>query len=309
ARRIVDAVDRGHRRVVPGWSQRGVDVLGRRLSFIVDRNRRPEPTAESRDECWAITGFADGIGRALAREIAGTRSASIVGIDRDESRARATAAELRERDTRCEVVLADLAVPTDRSAIVDRIGEGARLSGFVHNAGISAFGPFLESDPSHIAAVIAVNLEAPLVLTADLLRQGRADRHTRWVFVSSLSEKTGYPGASVYAATKAALASFARSLRGQGYCVTTVQPGPTRTEHARRYSPDNRREHRRMDPARLAREVHRAVERHRREVVPGFGPRLLAVFGSWAPTLSRRLLARALLPPPRSGEVERSVGR
>jgi len=103
--------------------------------------------------------------------------------------------------------------------------------------------------------VLAVNLTAPLHLTGALLQAGKIAPGGSLVFVSSLSRLLSYPGAAVYAASKDGLASYARSLAvalaPQKMHVLTVYPGPTRTAHARRYSPDNSREARRGSRRRL----------------------------------------------------------
>jgi len=93
-------------------------------------------------------------------------------------------------------------------------------------------------------------------------------------------------------------ASYARSLAvalaPQGIHVLTVYPGPTRTAHARRYSPDNSREARRMAPDALAAAVMRAVQRRRRVLVPGLGNQLLAVAGRWLPLLGEWAMRKTL---------------
>lgn len=107
-----------------------------------------------------------------------------------------------------------------------------------------------------------------------------------------------YPGAAVYAASKDGLASYARSLAvalaPQGIHVLTVYPGPTRTAHARRYSPDNSREARRMPPDKLAAAVVRAVARRQRVLVPGAGNQLFAVIGRWFPGLGEWAMKKTL---------------
>jgi short-subunit dehydrogenase len=83
--------------------------------------------------------------------------------------------------------------------------------------------------------------------------------------------------------------------------VLTVYPGPTRTAHARRYSPDNRREGRRMPPARLAELLFAAVERRDAALIPGLANRLVAAVGRLAPALAEELMRKTILdklPPP-----------
>jgi short-subunit dehydrogenase len=136
---------------------------------------------------------------------------------------------------------------------------------FIHNAGINAVGRFSEVGVEDQERVVAVNLQAPMVLTAELLKAKHVCEGGSLVFVSSLSHYVSFPGASVYAATKSGLASYARSLSvalvPSNVHVMTVFPGPTRTAHARRYSPDNSREEKRMVPEELAERIFRGVEK------------------------------------------------
>ncbi|NJN81280.1 MAG: hypothetical protein HC802_02645 [Caldilineaceae bacterium] len=85
------------------------------------------------------------------------------------------------------------------------------------------------------------------------------------------------------------------ALARSGLHVLTVYPGPTRTEHARRYSPDNRREARRMAPERVAHEIYQATCRKQRTLIPGAGNRLSASVGQLMPGLTESIMRRALL--------------
>lgn len=94
------------------------------------------------------------------------------------------------------------------------------------------------------------------------------------------------------------MASYARSLAvalaAENIHVLTVYPGPTRTAHARRYSPDNRREAQRMAPEKLAVAIHRAVVQRRRVLIPGFSNRLFAMAGLWMPALTEWAMRKSL---------------
>ena len=112
-----------------------------------------------------------------------------------------------------------------------------------------------------------------MLLTAGALRHRLMRPSGVVVFVSSFSHFVSYPGASVYAASKDGLTSFARSLyvasAADGLHCLTVFPGPTRTYHARRFSPKGTSEERRMAPDRVAAHIVRAADKRRRSVVPG----------------------------------------
>ena len=76
--------------------------------------------------------------------------------------------------------------------------------------------------------------------------------------------------------------------------VLTVFPGPTRTAHARRYSPDNSREAKRMPPEELARRIVAATDARKLHLIPGATNRVFAAAGRMAPWLTDRIMQRTL---------------
>lgn len=244
-----------------------------------------------------ITGAADGIGKALARRFA-IAGYVITGVDRDLELAARTQAELEREGHQVAFVSADLANQADIERALAELAGKQRIDVLVNNAGINNVGRFATSDLRQQQAVLDINFQAPLLLTAGLLAQGRIAPHGTLVYISSLSHFVSYPGATVYAAGKDGLAAYARSLRTglkqRGIDVLTVYPGPTRTAHARRYSPDNRRENRRMPPDTLATFIVDAVHARRAELVVGFGNRAFAVVGQVLPQLTAFAIRKTL---------------
>ncbi len=233
-----------------------------------------------------VTGAAEGIGRALV-EVFSIHQYTVTGIDVNAARAEQTRRELSAHGLSMTLLHADLSEAGDLARLTAELIAGPPINVLVNNAGINCVGAFAQSDLTRQQMVLAVNLRAPLHLTTALLRADKIARGGTLVFVSSLSHYVSYPGAAVYAASKDALASFARSmtvaLAPQQIHVLVVYPGPTRTEHARRYSPDNRREGRRMAPEVLATLIYRAIENRKRRLIPGMGNHLMALLGQWLP--------------------------
>ncbi len=244
-----------------------------------------------------ITGAADGIGRALAYRLAAAGYA-IIGIDVDAERAKQTQAALEQEGATVEFIIANLASEAGINDLLDRLSDRQPIDLLIHNAGINAVGAFGKIELARQRAVILVNLLAPLLITAGLLREQKIVSGGSLVFISSLSHFASYPGASTYAASKDGLASYARSLSvacsAHNIHVLTVYPGPTRTAHARRYSPDNSREARRMPPEQVADAIFRAVKARQRTLIPGIGNRLFATFGWMFPSLTEWMMRKTL---------------
>jgi cyclic-di-GMP-binding biofilm dispersal mediator protein len=245
-----------------------------------------------------ITGAADGIGRALALHYADC-GAVVAIVDRDAVLAGQTRNELSVRGADGGFFAADLADPQAIAGLVAQLADGPPIDLLVHSAGISAVGHFAAIPPVQQQAVIDINLRAPMLLSAGLLQRERIAPGATIVFIASLSVFVSYPGAPGYAASKDGLAAYARSLRPtlrrQRINVLTVYPGPTRTAHARRYSPDNRRENRRMPPETLAHLIAAAVTARRRELVPGAAARIFALLGRRTPRLAEWAMRKTLL--------------
>lgn len=245
-----------------------------------------------------ITGGADGIGRALVERCV-QMGMHVTIVDRDAKRASSLLNALRSAGVPIHFLYADLAQEASISDVCLQLRSFPPVDLLIHSAGISAVGHFANSGLVQQQAVLDVNLRAPMLLTAGLLRLGRIAEGATLVFIASLSVFSSYPGAAVYAASKDGIAAYARSLRvalaARKINVLTVYPGPTRTAHARRYSPDNSREARRMPPEQLAGHILIAIQRRDRMLIPGVANRLTAMMGRLAPGLSEYMMRKLLL--------------
>lgn len=278
------------------WAIRGM----RSREYPSDTSKAPisaQDTANQRRHC-VITGAADGIGKALTQLYLAS-GWQVTGIDFEQEQAAQTQAELDPSGDRLSFIFGDLGSSTDLERIESELDERPIIELLIHNAGINAVGYFTKLDWSRQQKVLDVNLRAPLMLTAGLLRRKHLSPRGNIVFISSLSYFVGYPGAAVYGASKDGIASFARSLRvalaPQRINVLTVFPGPTRTAHARRYSPDNSREEKRMAPEELAKRIVNAVEKGQKQLVPGITNQASASIGKFLPGLMDYVMRKVIL--------------
>jgi NAD(P)-dependent dehydrogenase (short-subunit alcohol dehydrogenase family) len=174
-----------------------------------------------------VTGASRGIGRAVALALAeagvelglASRSGDDLGLEGVVARA-------------CDVRRPDQ-VEAAVSATVEKLG---RLDILVANAGVGAYGPFLDLPPDQLEEMVDVNVKGTLYAVRaalpHLLESGEADIVT----VASEAGRRGLPFEAVYCASKFAQVGFTRALdhelRERGVRCTNVCPGGVATDFA-----------------------------------------------------------------------------
>ena len=112
--------------------------------------------------------------------------------------------------------------------------EHGRPWALINNAALGTDGVLATLHENDISQLIRVNIDAPILLTKYMLRPMLINRGGRIINISSIIATTGFSGLAVYAATKAALAGFTRSLSREvgkaGITVNTVAPGYMETD-------------------------------------------------------------------------------
>lgn len=239
-----------------------------------------------------VTGSSAGIGRVAAARFA-ARGARVLVHGRDQARTRQVADEVGGR-----ALIGDLAVPADRERLAaDAVAAYGHVDVLVNNAGFGYLGIASAMDVDVIRRLVEVNLLAAIELTRSLL-PGMTERGRGAIcFVTSIAGRTGVAGEAVYSATKAALDTFADSVRvevvGSGVDISVVVPGVVDTGFFdTRGTPYARTRPRPISADTVAAAVVRAVEQGRAEV---WRPRWLKVAPTvkgLAPSVFRRLAVR-----------------
>ena len=154
-----------------------------------------------------ITGASSGIGRAAAIACA-QAGASVILSGRDRERLDASLALLAAGGAH-RAIVADLTDPAQLAALAEQAG---MLDGVVHSAGVTGFAPVRMLQQGLLDTVMGANFTAPVLLTQKLLYRKSLNNGASMVFLSSLAAHTGTVGVGAYAASKAALEGFIRSL-------------------------------------------------------------------------------------------------
>jgi NADP-dependent 3-hydroxy acid dehydrogenase YdfG len=174
-----------------------------------------------------VTGASGGIGASVARKLHEEGVAlgllSRRGDDLGLDNALGVACDVRDRG----------AVQSAADAVLDRFG---RLDIAVANAGVGAYGSFLDLEPEQLEAMIDVNLKGTLYTAAAALPHLIASGAGDFVALASVAGVRAFPGEAVYNASKFGQVGFTRALdhelREHGVRATCICPGGVHTEFA-----------------------------------------------------------------------------
>jgi 3-oxoacyl-[acyl-carrier protein] reductase len=172
-----------------------------------------------------VTGASRGIGAAIARELAGAGAEVVVGFNAGADEAEALASELGAR-----AIQADVSSAEDAARLVDEAGE---LDILVNNAGLTRDGLLARMPDDDWRAVLETNLSSVFYTCRAVTRPMMKRRSGAIVNVSSIVGVHGNPGQTNYAASKAGIIGFtkslARELGSRGVRANVVAPGYVRT--------------------------------------------------------------------------------
>ena len=181
-----------------------------------------------------VTGGSRGIGAATVRRLAADGAAVAFTYAASDEKAVALVAAIEADGGKSLAIKADSADPKAlQRAVTDTVRRFGGLDILVNNAGILLRGPVDTFSLADFDRMFAVNVRA--IFVAVQSAAAHMGEGGRIVTIGSVAaERSGFPGASVYSMTKAAVAALtrgmARDLGSRGITVNTVQPGPTETD-------------------------------------------------------------------------------
>ncbi|RMG44774.1 MAG: beta-ketoacyl-ACP reductase [Acidobacteria bacterium] len=193
-----------------------------------------------------VTGGSRGIGRAIASQLLAS-GAHVTVTARTSERAAAAADELNVTGSaasgagRAEGLGLDLSDSAGAAAVLAefarRTKESRPVSLLVHNAGMTRDGLLMRMSLDQWQEVLTANLTGAYLVTKAVLPGMIRARRGRIVVVSSVVARMGNPGQANYAASKAGLHGFVRSLArelgSRGITVNAVAPGYVDTDMTR----------------------------------------------------------------------------
>ncbi len=173
-----------------------------------------------------VTGASGGIGQAIAAMLGGMEY-EVYGIGRNFEHGAG-----EEPGGRFHPVVCDVLDTAKLCGIVKEIASDGSVRLLVNNAGVAYYGLHEELNPKKISEMVRTNLEVPMILTQQLLRDLKKNKGCI-VNIESVTARQSNPHGCAYGATKAGLLSFSHSLfdeaRKYGVSVVSISPDMTKT--------------------------------------------------------------------------------
>ena len=177
-----------------------------------------------------VTGGSRGIGRAIAIALGSEAEAVAVNYSTRADAAEEVVSEIRSAGGKAEAFVADVSDGAQVEDLFARVGEAlGPVSVLVNNAGITADNLVLRMSGEEFDRVIDTNLRSAFLCTKSALKGMIRARWGRIISISSVAGIAGNPGQANYAASKAGLIGFSKSVAkevgSRGVTVNVVAPG------------------------------------------------------------------------------------
>ena len=182
-----------------------------------------------------VTGASRGIGRAIALRLAGQGMRVAVNYHVQQEAAEEVASAIHQQEGDAFAVQANVADSASVIAMVETVlARWGQLDVLVNNAGITRDGLLLRMSEDDWDAVMETNLKGAFLCTRAALRPMVRQRWGRVINISSIVGTMGNPGQANYAASKAGLLGFTKSLAkevaSRNITVNAVAPGYITTD-------------------------------------------------------------------------------
>ena len=177
-----------------------------------------------------VTGASRGIGRAIALEFGRSGYDVAINYNRSKESAENLCDEIKSLDVNAKIFQADVSVQEEAARLFSEIRSSmGSVSILVNNAGITRDNLLMRMKPEDWLAVINSNLNSAFYCTREAIRDMAKAKYGRIINIASVVGLTGNAGQSNYAASKAGIIGFTKSIAreyaSRGITANVIAPG------------------------------------------------------------------------------------
>lgn len=249
------------------------------------------------DKTCLLTGATGGIGSAIAKLLSEQGSILLL-VGRDANKLKKLKAAVGEKHI---TIQADIASESGRTRVVEvckQLDQGVDV--LINNAGIGQFDLFEQMTEEHIAQIITINLTSTLLLTHSLLPLLQQQAKAQIINIGSTFGSIGFPGSSVYCASKFGLRGYSEALRRElmdsDVSVQYFAPRATKTaiNTAATEAMNKALGSTMDDPAKVAKHVLSFMQTHNRQYFVGWPEKLFVRLNGLLPGLVEKSIVKQL---------------
>lgn len=177
-----------------------------------------------------VTGASRGIGRAIALELGRSGYDVAINYNRSKESAESLRDEIKSLGVKAEIFQADVSIQEEAARLFSEIKSSmGSVSVLVNNAGITRDNLLMRMKPEDWLAVINSNLNSSFYCTREAIRDMAKAKYGRIINIASVVGLTGNAGQSNYAASKAGIIGFTKSIAreyaSRGITANAIAPG------------------------------------------------------------------------------------
>lgn len=181
-----------------------------------------------------VTGAGQGIGRAIAKTLAGEGTAVVVN-DIDLQKASKVVDEIKSQGGRAVPIKADVSNKEEVNSLVEQtLGNFKRIDILVNNAGTAKLTPTVELTEAEWDSTVDVDLKGQFLCSQAVAKHMIKQKRGKIVNIASLAAHIGTPGLAAYSASKGGVVQLTKVLAVEwgkhNITVNAVSPGLTMTE-------------------------------------------------------------------------------